>query len=290
MHNKDQIQFWNGAGGQKWVADNALMEVMLRDIGLRTIAALAPMAGDKALDVGCGCGSQTLDLARRIGSDGEVVGIDISAPMLALGKQLAEASVHEVIADITFVQADACDHDFRPGYFDLVYSRFGVMFFDDPVGAFSNLRSALKPNGRLAFVCWQGAEQNPFMTMPARAALQYLPAPEPQPPGAPGPFAFADSGRVRSILTDSGFSDIAIVATMQTLQFGASKTFEAACAEMLSIGPVSRLLVGADEALKQLVFEAVCTVLEPFYTAESGLCFEGNFWIATARNTPSGQL
>ena len=285
MHNKDQLQFWNGPGGQKWVIDNDFMEGMLHDIGILAIDALAPEAGDKVLDIGCGCGNQTLDLARRVGRKGEVVGVDISAPMLQLGRQIAAAAAHEAIAAVTFLEADAYDHDFRDGHFDLLFSRFGVMFFDDPVGAFSNLRGALKPNGRLGFVCWQAPEKNAFMTIPVREALKYLPAPEPQPAGAPGPFAFASSDRIRSILADSGFNSVAITATTQALQFGAGKSFELACREILNVGPVSRLLGDADEALKQLVFDAVCKVLKPFYKPKLGLCFEGNFWVVTAVNS-----
>lgn len=284
MHNKEQIQFWNGPGGQKWVAHNGMMEAMLHDIGMRAISMLAPEAGNKALDIGCGCGNQTLDLARCIGPGGEVVGVDISAPMLHLGQQLAQAAAEEPMASVSFVQADAYEHDFKDGYFDVLFSRFGVMFFDDPVGAFSNLRSALKPGGRLGFVCWQSPEHNPFMTIPVRAALQYLPAPEPLPPGAPGPFAFADADRVRGILTDAGFNDIQITATPHKLYFGANETFEDACQEILDIGPVSRLLLEADASLKAPVFDAVCKALAPFHQGDKGLCFDGSFWLVSAKN------
>lgn len=287
MHNKEQIQFWNGPGGQKWVAHNGMMEAMLHDIGMYAIDMLALEADNKVLDIGCGCGNQTLDLARRLGPGGEVIGVDISAPMLHLGRQLAQAAAEEPMASVSFVQADAYDHDFQDGYFDVLFSRFGVMFFDDPVGAFSNLRKALKPNGRLSFVCWQGPEHNPFMTIPVRAALQYLPAPESPPPGAPGPFAFADADRVRGVLAASGFSNINITATPHMLYFGAGESLAAACREILDIGPVSRLLLEADASLDAPVFDAVCAALTPFYKGNEGLCFEGNFWLVSATNGDS---
>ena len=288
VHNQEQIEFWNGPGGSKWVAHNGMMEALLHDIGFIAINAAAPQAGEKALDIGCGCGNQTLDLARVIGTEGEVIGVDVSGPMLQLANRLyVKASAHESMARVGFVQADAAEHEFVDRHFDLLYSRFGVMFFDQPEAAFVNLRSALKPGGRLAFVCWQAAELNPFMSVPMRAALQHLPAPPPMPPGAPGPFAFADAGYLASILETAGFDQIRIDPVERPLHFGKGHSLEAACAELIEIGPISRLLLEADEATRAHAEDAVRETLASYYTPETGLNFAGAFWLVTAIN-PTG--
>src|SRR5262249_38336345 len=148
------------------------------------------------LDVGCGCGDSTVDLARRVAPDGTVVGMDISAVMLERARQTAR----EQGVNARFEHADAQTHAFAPASFDVLFSRFGVMFFADPTAAFANLRSALRPGGKLAFVCWQSLAENPWMLVPLGAAFQIIPPPPMPAPDAPGPFAFADQSRVRSIL------------------------------------------------------------------------------------------
>ena len=167
------------------------------------------LSGKTVLDIGCGCGHTSLSLAHRVGAQGAITGIDTSAPMLSLARTPAEHRA-EPGAAIEFVEADAQTHAIQRDSFDAVFSRFGVMFFEDPVAAFSNIRTALRPNGRLGFCCWQPRAVNPFMTVPAQAALELLPPPPEMPPRAPGPFAFAEPDYIHSILSRSGFSDISI--------------------------------------------------------------------------------
>src|SRR6185369_15072156 len=180
----------------------------------RAMDAAAVAAGERVLDVGCGCGSTTIELARRAGPTGHVVGADISGPMLADARARTAAAG---LGNVELVHADAQTHAFPPSAFDLVFSRFGVMFFADPTAAFANLRGALRPGGRLAFVCWRSLPENPWMAVPLMAALQHLPPPTIPGPEDPGPFSFADRGRVERILGGAGWSDVTVTPLDETL-------------------------------------------------------------------------
>jgi SAM-dependent methyltransferase len=204
--NAAQIVYWNDTVGPAWVAMQDGLDAQLRPLGEVAMAALAPGEGERLIDIGCGCGETTLALARRVGPGGAVTGADISAPMLAVARSRAEAAG---LAQARFVQADAQVHAFEPA--DGVFSRFGVMFFADPAAALANLRRALKPGGRLAFVCWRTLAENPWMREPGAAVAPLLPAPAPPPdPFAPGPFAFGDRDRLHGLLKAGGFADIAV--------------------------------------------------------------------------------
>jgi ubiquinone/menaquinone biosynthesis C-methylase UbiE len=144
MHNASQSEFWNGKTGENWVTHDALMETMLQPLGEAVIETLAPIAGERVLDIGCGCGHTSLSLAHRVGAEGAITGIDISAPMLSVARTLAENRA-EPSATIEFVQADAQTHDIQPDSFDAVFSRFGVMFFEDPVAAWGFAAGSLEP-------------------------------------------------------------------------------------------------------------------------------------------------
>jgi SAM-dependent methyltransferase len=189
-----------------WAEVRELLELQLAPLGRRALMALAPQSGESVLDIGCGGGETALDLARAVAPDGTVVGVDLSAAMLAFAKRAAKGCER-----VRFVQADAQVFPFEPASFDAAFSRFGVMFFTDPTAAFINIRRGLRPNGRLAFVCWRALEENPLDILPLRAASAHLPPRPPNNPDAPGPFAFANptacaafwkeriSGRSRSL-------------------------------------------------------------------------------------------
>ena len=212
-------QFWNGETGQNWVSHDALMEAMLQPLGEAVMDSLSLKPGEHVLDIGCGCGHTSLSLADRVGAEGSVTGIDISAPMLAVATQLA-AEHNTVHKSVQFLEADAQTHRFTPESYDAAFSRFGVMFFEDPVAAFTNIHASLRPSGRLAFCCWQPRAVNPFMTVPAMAALELLPAPPEIPPRTPGPFAFEEADYVAEILTKAGFEHVAVTPLRQPLTFG----------------------------------------------------------------------
>ena len=281
MQNKSQIEFWNGDTGRNWVAYDALMEAMLQPIGEAVLDVCRFEPDARALDIGCGCGHPTLSLATRIGSGGSVTGVDISAPMLSVAHELAATSVSER-ASISFLEVDAQVHPFEPASVEHVFSRFGVMFFEDPVAAFRNIHRALAASGTLAFCCWQSRAVNPFMTVPAQAALELLPPPPEMPPQAPGPFAFAEPDYVRSILSQSGFSEISITPLSHDLVFGAGLPLSEIVEHLVKIGPIAQMVREAPEALQQPVRERVVTALTPFFTENGGITLAGQFWQVTA--------
>jgi SAM-dependent methyltransferase len=227
------------------------------------------------LDVGCGCGRTSLVLAERVAPGGEVTGLDISRPMLEVARERA-ADAH--LPNVHFLEADAQTLALAPAAFDGVFSRFGVMFFADPTAAFRNLLIALKPGGRLAFVCWRSLAENPWMTEPMAAAAERLPpGPPPLPPDAPGPFAFADSERVRRILTEAGFADVAL--TPVDAQIGGN-SLEDSLTLALRVGPLGARLREAPE-FRPKVADAVRDVLAR-HLRDGKVWMEGAVWIVTA--------
>jgi len=284
MHNEAQIAFWNGPGGDNWVTHNRLLEEFLHPLGMAARDLMDWDEGHRVLDIGCGCGNQTLSLARSLSDSSEILGIDVSEPMLALARQQLDACDPRPEPKVSFLNADASRFDFEAGRFDRLYSRFGVMFFDDPVNAFANLRRSASLDAQLGFICWQKPDDNPFMTVPSRAAMRYLPAPEPAPPGAPGPFAFADRDHVVSILNSAGFSGIDIEPLHCDLNLGAGQAFERVVRELLDIGPVAGMLREADPGLREPVMSAVSEALAPHFSAQSGLSMPGAFWLVRAVN------
>jgi SAM-dependent methyltransferase len=273
--NAQQIEFWNGPSGQRWAS---LQETTDRSLAFVT-AALFPFAaaakGERVLDVGCGCASTSLALADAVGSTGRVTGIDISAPMLAVARERAR----KTNASVEFIESDASVHAFK-AEFDLVFSRFGVMFFSDPAAAFSNIRTALAPNGRLAFVCWRSMAQNLWASAPLAAARDLLPPPEPMDPDAPGPFALADDARVRSVLERAGFHDVRAERLDTVMNLGAD--LADAVQASLSIGPLSRVASQLDEATLEKVRVKVRAALAPFQTP-AGITPPGACWLVSAR-------
>ena len=199
--NADQLAFWNGPGGQTWVARQQYTDITLAPVSAALLALAAPRAGERVLDIGCGCGTTTLELARAVGPAGRVAALDISAPMLAEGQARAQAAG---IANVDWRQADAATAALDG--FDLLTSRFGVMFFGDPVAAFAHMRRAANPGARMAFVCWRPIGENPWIEVPLQAVYRHVPRPPKPDPQAPGMFAFADPQRVTQILTAAGWA------------------------------------------------------------------------------------
>ena len=206
--NSAQVDHWNEIVGQTWVRYHDQLDRLLEPLGLEALRTLALTAGERVLDIGCGCGHTTLDIAARVGSHGSVVGIDVSAPMLDIARR---RPLPVGAGEVEFRQVDAQCAELGRSSFDAAFSRFGVMFFSDPVAAFANVRGALKPGGRVGFVCWRPLQENPWVLEPLEAARPFLPPLRPSDPAAPGPFAFADGGRVRAILSDAGFAEIDIL-------------------------------------------------------------------------------
>ena len=243
--NSAQAEYWNSSAGQRWTDHQEHQDQVLGPVSERLIAVAAPKPGDRVIDVGCGCGATTIDFAARISPGGEVLGLDISEPMLARAHERAPQNL-----PIRFEHADATVYDFEPNGANLVASRFGVMFFADPARSFANLRKGLKPGGRLAFACWREAKQNPFFVLPLREAGKHAPPLPETNPEDPGPFAFANEARVRKILSDAGFADIVLEPHDLELDIAAGGGLDTAVRAAMTIGPTSRMLVGESEAVR----------------------------------------
>ena len=276
--NEDQVAYWNGDAGTKWAAHQDILDLTLEPLGLAAVAAAAPSTGEKILDIGCGCGATTLELGRLVGPGGAVLGADISTPMVALAQQRAASA-----GNISVLVADAAAHGFAPGHYDLAFSRFGVMFFEDPTLAFRNIRKALKPSGRLSFVCWRGVKENIWVTSGLEVALRHVPRPEPTDPLAPGPFAFADPARVEEILGAAGFTQIKATPFDADLMLGGKGGPDSAAEFTLEIGPVGRLLAEASAATKQQVREELVARYREMTNAQGHVLAKAAVWIVTAQ-------
>lgn len=280
--NAEQIRFWNEVSAPKWIRFQRIIDEQIGSLGRAAMESAAIRGGDRALDIGCGCGDTTLELARRVGSTGSVVGVDVSAPMLCE----AERRAHEGgVSNARFWNVDAETHAFSAGAFDVGFSRFGVMFFSDPVRAFTNLRRALPPRGRFVFVCWQALDRNPWMSVPMAAAAREIPFPPPPDPHAPGPFAFSDPDRLRRILTDAGFSAVAIDGRDETLSIGGGGSIDAAVEFLVQMGPTGSALRQAGPSAESRVRAAVKEAVTPFFDAD-GVRMSSAVWFVRALCAP----
>ncbi|HXT20708.1 MAG TPA: methyltransferase domain-containing protein [Thermoanaerobaculia bacterium] len=258
--NSEQAALWNGVAGRAWVDEQALLDGMLEPFRELLVAEVAAVSARRVLDVGCGAGDTTLAVARLLGEAGRCTGIDISAPLVDAARLRAQRE--GVAAD--FVCADAQEHAFEPGSFDMVISRFGVMFFDDPVRAFTNLERAAAAGAALRFIAWRSAAENPFMTTAERAAAPLLPNLPPRPPDGPGQFAFADESRVRRILEESGWAAIDVRPLDVTCTLPASELVR----YVTRLGPVGSVFPELDEPTRAPVVETVRAAFEPYVHGE----------------------
>ena len=273
--NQAQIDFWNGDGGRRWTARQTWLDSIVAPFGDAAMAVAQPAAGETVIDVGCGCGDTTIALARAVGPSGAVLGVDVSAPMLARARERCGG-----LANVTLLEADAAAATLPTGR-DLLYSRFGVMFFADPPAAFAAMRRALKPGGRLAFVCWRPFVENPWALVPAMAGFKALGVtPPPADPHVPGPFALADKSRVQTILRDAGFVDERAEPFESAMRLGASVAEAAAMSA--EVGPLAGLLreTGADPGP---VVAAVAEALAPYVEADA-VSLPGRVWIVSAKS------
>lgn len=235
--NADMLAFWDGQGGNAWVARQAHTDITLTTVTDSLLAFAAPRPGERVLDVGCGCGAPTLEFARAVGPSGHVAGLDISGPMLAEGERRAEAAG---ITNIGWRRADPATAVLDG--FDLLTSAFGAMFFGDPVSAFANMRQAADPDARMAIVCWRSLAENPWMAIPMDAVARHLP-PRPDPVRhAPGMFAFADPDYVSDVLTAAGWKSPTFKKLDMDLDIAAGRGLEEAVQQSTQIGAVNSWL------------------------------------------------
>jgi len=273
--NAQQVEYWNGPAGERWARLQERIDLHMSGITEAALGFAAPQPGERILDVGCGCGTTTFRLAFRAGRNGAAAGIDISIPMLNVARARATAQN----ADVVFLQADAATYDFQP-VFDLAFSRFGVMFFADPVHGFANIRRSLAPGGRLVFACWRALADNRWAADPMAAAAHLLPPQEPADPFAPGPFALADGDRLRSILANAGYGDVVLEPFDGAMNMGA--TLEEAAAEVLNIGPLARAAAELDEATRAKIHRTVESAYAR-YVSPAGITPPAACWFVKGR-------
>ncbi|MFF5982221.1 class I SAM-dependent methyltransferase [Streptomyces olindensis] len=266
-----QAARWNGPAGHAWVDLQDVLDEMFRPFEELLVEAVSAERAGRVLDVGCGTGGISRAVARRVG---HCVGVDLSGPMVDTARELAEREG----VPASFVRADAQEHAFEAGAFDAVISRFGVMFFSDPVRAFRNLRSAVRDEGRLFFVAWRGPAENPFMTTAERAAAPFLPDLPPRRPDEPGQFAFADRDRVHRVLAESGWAGIDIrpidvVCTLPERELVRYFT---------RLGPVGMILPEADEETRARIVDTVRPAFDPFVRG-TDVRYTAACWMVSAR-------
>lgn len=273
----EQMALWNGPAGRAWVETQGLLDQVLKPFEDLLVEAIPAGSGGRVLDVGCGTGAVTLAMARRVGAQGWCVGVDISEPMIASARARAE---RESIP-ASFIRADAQTHAFGPATFDSIVSRFGVMFFDDAVQAFANLRQAVRDGAGLNFAAWRSAAENPFMTTAERTAAPLLPNLPARRPDAPGQFAFADQHRVRRILEAGGWGEIDIrpVDVLCTLSESDLLRY------LTRLGPVGLALQEVDAPTRAKVVETIRPAFDT-YVHGAEVRFTAACWMVTARALP----
>jgi SAM-dependent methyltransferase len=275
--NEAEVTYWNSAGGHRWVERQQSQDIILGPILQVTLDRAQVQQGERVVDIGCGTGASSIALAERAGPAGQVLGVDVSAPMLArAAERLAPG------APVKFVRADATTHRFEPAAFDLLFSRFGVMFFAEPVRAFANLHTALKPGGRLAFACWRKLDENPWLQVPLGAALEHVP-PLPRPgPEEAGPFSFASEQRVHRILADAGFQSVILEPREFDLDIACGGGIEEALEAAMALGPTSRALhdQGPERAA---VAASIRDALQPYQRGKQ-VVLAGAIWLVTANS------
>lgn len=271
--NADMLAFWDGTGGNIWVARQAHTDTTLAPVTEALLRFAAPRAGEDVLDVGCGCGAPTLDFARAVAPGGQVVGMDISGPMLAEAEARARAAG---IANVNWRKEDPATAAL--GEYDLLVSAFGTMFFGDMVGAFANLRAAARPGARMALVCWRGLAENPWMQVPMQAVAQHLPPRALAVPNAPGMFAFADPDYVGQILAASGWAAPRFEKLNLDLDIAAGRGLEEAVMQSTQIGAVNSWLRNQSEAVVHASISSLREALAPYATGES-VHLPGAMWL-----------
>ncbi len=273
--NADQVAYWNGPAGDRWSREQAALDRAFESLTGRLLERASLQPGEHVLDVGCGCGATALAAADAVGSTGGVLGIDVSVPMLARARERSADRAH-----LTYLECDASTQAFEPR-FDVVLSRFGVMFFRDPVAAFANLRAALRARGRLAFLCWRPIADNEWARVPRDVAIRYVPPEPPQGPDDPGPFSFGERSRVERILRDAGFTDVECTPVDGKVLLS-DEGIDGAVEFAISAGPTSRLIRDATDEAKGRVRVALDVALRPFLEGNR-IALGGATWLVHAR-------
>jgi SAM-dependent methyltransferase len=276
--NAQMARYWTDIGGPHWVAEQRQFDQMLTAFDAESRRVLAAQPGEHILDVGCGTGTSTIAIADAVGPTGSVVGCDISPTMIDAAR--VRASNHPQISlAITDAQTDDL---LQADLFDAVYSRFGVMFFVDPVAAFANIAAAVRSGGRLTFVCWQAEATNEWIALPARIMRSHATNLEVPPPDAPGPFAFADAARISRILHDAGWNNPVVSPFSALTVLGGGDGVDAALAQAMGTRVATQLREQLDDEAYAAARDEVRAALADHLDANGAVTFTGNVWIVTA--------
>lgn len=254
MNNDEMTALWNGTAGAAWIESQTMLDELFRPF--EALLVREAMGATRVLDVGCGTGATTLAIGQALAGMGSCLGVDVSAPMVARAKERVGP-----LRNVEFACADAGVHRFEPGSFDLIVSRFGVMFFSDPVAAFANLLAATRPGARLNAIAWRSPAENPFMTAAERAAAPLLPSlAAARKPNAPGQFAFADGDRVRGLLEQAGWATVEV----RRLDVECAMPSAALTGYLTRMGPLGQALRDVDEATREKVWSVVQPAFDSF--------------------------
>ena len=272
-----QHTFWNSEATRRWVTEQASIDRLMAEVTEAALAAAAAKRGERVLDVGCGTGTTVFRLAEAVGPSGCVLGVDISEQQLALARQrVAAAGVNQA----QLVLDDAATHHFAPETFDLGFSRFGVMFFPDPVAAFQNIRGAMKRSGRLLLAVFRTGLENPWATASVAAISHLVPPPAPLGPEEPGQFSWSDPARVKRILGSAGFRNVMMTPLDLSFVMGRNSAEAAEFATFIGQGP--RLLYGQPDETRQAARVAFEAFFKP-HEGPSGVSLPGALWLVSAR-------
>src|SRR5215471_1493762 len=276
--NPAQIAYWNGPGGDRWVSHQRMQDALLAEVAERLMERAAPHDGETVLDIGCGAGTTSIALAQRVAPDGRVLGVDVSAPLLERARQHAPAGL-----PVEFALGDATVYPFAPGAADLLFSRFGIMFFADPAKSFANMRGGLRAGARVVFACWRAPRENPWLMLPLQAAYRHVPRLPEAGPEDPGLFSFASEPRVRGILEGAGFGTIALEPVDLSFDLAEGHGLDRAVELALGMGPASRAVDGQPAELRVAAAESIRAALAP-YQQGNRLPLPGAIWIVSAMN------
>jgi SAM-dependent methyltransferase len=276
--NAAEVAYWNGPGGERWVSHQRLQDALLAEVAGLLLERAAARAGETVLDIGCGAGTTSLALARQVAPAGRVLGVDVSAPLLERARQQVSAGL-----PVEFVLADATVYPFAPRAADLLFSRFGVMFFADPAQSFANMRGGLRAGARAVFACWRPPRDNPWLMLPLQAAYRHVPRLPEAGPEDPGLFSFASEPRVRGILERAGFGAIALEPVDLSFDLAEGHGLDRAVELSVGIGPASRALDGQPAALRVAAAASIRAALAP-YQRDSRVPLPGAIWIVRAVN------
>jgi SAM-dependent methyltransferase len=279
--NAAQIAYWNDKAAVTWTEFQERLDALFEPLTSLALDAAAPAAGEQVIDIGCGCGATMLALANRVGPTGHVLGLDVSEPMAARARDRIAAAA---LANAQVVVSDAAIHAFPSNSADLLFSRFGVMFFADPTAAFANLHQAMRPNGRLLCAVWRPLSENPWFRVPLEAVSGLLPPQPSSDPDAPGPFAFANADRTSKILADAGWRDVVLTQHDVPMRFAAAGQIEQATEFATRVGALARMLTDASPETRADVRVAIAKALRT-YDAPAGISLSGSIWLISARSS-----